>query len=260
MRNIVLLLTILLFSALAFANNASYIAISNDIAKQIHLEVVANNAANIHTIGFEQDDVIYKEVTKKETKNKTNTFVVPRGNYRKNEVGGLKVTNNPLDLAIIGKGYFKILTPRGPRYSLAGNFLINGENILVNPLGYPVASPAGQVILMPEKSEYKSLYVAPDGTIYADNNQIDIVGIFDFPPSVILTKEGGNLYASNKNDIILDAGGSSTIQSGSLRTSNVNSTKVLTNMIELERSAESSRQLVNDLANLERNSVARIMK
>ena len=130
-----LIVTLLLFACYAcasHASNAPYVAISNNIAKQAQLDVVANNAANIHTTGFEQDDVIYKQVDKKESKKKTNSFVVPRGNYRKSAVGGLKVTNNPLDLAIIGPGYFKLQTPRGARYSLAGHFFINPQNAVLN--------------------------------------------------------------------------------------------------------------------------------
>ena len=256
-----LFVTILLiiFSASAFASNAPYIAISNDIAKQDQLSVISNNAANVNTIGFEQDDVIYKTVDKVESKKKTNSYVVPRGNYRKNSQGGLKVTNEPLDLAIIGPGYFKIITPRGPRYTLAGHFIINNQNLIVNSMGYPLANQNGQPIVLPDKQEYLLIQVTSDGTVYNDNNQTDVVGIFAFAPNTKLMREGEGLYKSNQPDRQLDSD-TSTIQAGALRTSNVNSTKVLTNMIELERSADASRQLVTDLANLERSAVSKILK
>ena len=250
---------LMISSACAFASNAPYIAISNDIAKQDQLNVVANNAANVHTIGFEQDDMIYKTVDKKESKKKTNSFVIPRGNYRKNAEGGLKVTENPLDLAIIGPGYFKLITSRGPRYTLAGHFIISSQNVIVNSQGYPLANQNGQPIVLPDKRDYLLIQVMADGTVYTDTNQVDAVGIFSFPPNAALTREGSGFYVSNKPDIKLDTD-TSTIQAGALRTSNVNSTKVLTNMIELERSADASRQLVTDLANLERSAVAKILK
>jgi flagellar basal-body rod protein FlgF len=249
----------ILYSSYALASHAPYIAISNDIAKQDQLNVVANNAANVNTIGFEQDDMIYKTVDKKESKKKTNSFVIPRGNFRKNEEGGLKVTENPLDLAIVGRGYFKILTSRGPRYTLAGHFIISSQNIIVNSQGYPLANQNGQPIVLPDKRDYLLIQVTADGTVYTDTNQADAVGIFGFPPNTVLAREGSGFYASNKPDIKLDTD-TSTIKSGVLRTSNVNSTKVLTNMIELERSADASRQLVTDLANLERSAVSKIMK
>jgi len=256
---ITLLLSVFCCSFSSSASNAPYIAISNNIAKQAQLDVVANNAANIHTTGFEQDDVIYKRVDKEESKKKTNSFVVPRGNYRKNAIGGLKVTHNPLDLAIIGPGYFKVLTSRGPRYTLAGHFLINSQNVIVNTDGYAVLSKGGQPIVLPDKRDYLLLEVASDGTVYADTTEIEAIGIFGFTTNTELTREGSGLYASSKPDITLE-NDVATIQSGALRTSNVNSTKVLTTMVELERSADASRQLVTDLTNLERNAVAKIMK
>lgn len=256
----IIAITILcLISSVVYANNASYIAISNDIAKNTQLDVISNNAANANTVGYEQDDVIYQKVDKKESKSKINSFVVPHGNYRKSEIGGLKATNNPLDLAIIGPGYFKILTPRGPRYTLAGHFLINNQNVIVNTSGYPVAGQGGGPIVLPDKRDYLLLEVAADGTVYADDLQVDAIGVFGFAPNAELSREGLGLYASTKADVAL-GNDIATIQSGTLRTSNVNSTKVLTNMIELERSAEVSRQLVTDLANLERNAVSKIMK
>ena len=248
-----------LISSVAYASNAPYIAISNDIAKNTQLEVVSNNAANINTIGYEQDDVIYQQVDKKESKKKTNAFVVPHGNYRKSEIGGLKVTDNPLDLAIIGPGYFKVLTPKGPRYTLAGHFMLNAQGVIVNSFGYPLAGQGGAPIVLPDKRDYLLIEVMADGTVYADDLQVDLVGIFGFAPNTELSREGQGLYASSKVDIVL-GNDVSTIQNRTLRTSNVNSTKVLTSMIELERSAEASRQLVTDLANLERNAVSKIMK
>ncbi len=259
MKTILALLLAISSACVSYASNAPYIAISNDIAKQAQLDVVANNAANIHTPGFEQDDVIYKKVDKAESKNKTNSFVVPRGNYRKSEIGGLKVTNNPLDLAIIGHGYFKILTPRGPRYTLAGHFMLNSQNVIVNPEGYPVASKGGQAIVLPDKKDYSLIAVSADGTVNADTTQVEAIGIFGFSPNTELTREGAGLYVSARPDIEL-GNDVATIQGGALRASNVNSTKVLTHMVELERSADASRQLVTDLANLERSAIAKIMK
>lgn len=258
--NIALTTLLVIFASYnAYASNAPYIAISNDIAKKTQMEVVANNIANSNTLGYEQDDIIYKKVDKKESKKKTNSFVRPYGNYRKNAAGGLKVTNNPLDVAIIGPGYFKVLTPRGPRYTLAGNFMINSQNVLVNADGYPVSSQGGQPIVLPDPGDYMLLDIAADGTIYADNDQVEAVGVFGFGQNISLMREGSGLFISTGPDIIL-GNDVATIQNRALRTSNVNSTRALTTMIELERSSETSRQLVTDLANLERNAVSRIMK
>ncbi len=246
----------------AFANNALYIATSNDMAKKIQLNVIANNLANANTNGYEQDSVIFKSVTHKESKKKENKYVIPKGNYRKGDKGSLKVTGNPLDMAILGPGYFKVITPNGPRYTLDGAGVVNNQNILVNSSGFPFASADNQPILLPE--DYTLINMQKDGTIFAELSgdlleEVGVVGIFDFPEETELMKEGGNLYYTTATDIVLDSD-QTTLISGSLRTSNVNSTKALTEMIELQNSSQASQKLVTDIATLERNSVAKIMK
>jgi flagellar basal-body rod protein FlgF len=243
----------------AKASNASYIAISNDMAKQSELEVLSNNAANANTIGYEQDDIIYETRNHKESKRKTDAFVVPKGNYHGGEKGGLKSTGRNLDMAIIGNGYFKILTPKGPRYTLAGDFMINNQRQLVTSEGYPVASQVGQPIVVPDQGDYNLLDIAKDGTIYADLDQIDIIGVFGFPKGAKLFKEGSTLYAASTADIILDPT-QATILTGTLRMSNVSTAKVMTNMIASQRAADASRKLVTDLANLERGTISKVMK
>ncbi len=58
-----------------FANNASYITLSNQMARKRQLEVVANNVANAETIGFQQDEVLLRSAKNKKTSKKGNSFV-----------------------------------------------------------------------------------------------------------------------------------------------------------------------------------------
>jgi flagellar basal body rod protein FlgG len=239
------------------ANNALYIATSNDVAKRIQLEVVSNNAANTNTIGYEQDSVIFQPIIHKESKKKKDAFVRPKGNYRTGNPGSLRDTGRPLDMAIIGEGYFRILTPRGPRYSLAGSGFVDANSTLVSGDGYPFASRDGQPILFPE--QYSVVEIKPDGTVYADTQELGVVGIYSFAPGTELAKEGASLYSANNPGILLDDN-ESTVASGVLRASNVNSTQTLTQVIELQRSTESSQELVKNISSLERNAIAKMMK
>jgi len=242
----------------AYANNALYIATSNDVAKRIHLDVISNNAANVNTVGYEQDNVIFKPVIHKESKAKHDAFVIPKGNYRAGEQGVLRQTGNPLDLAIVSeRGYFMVLTPRGVRFTLAGKTLVDANSTLVTPDGYQLASRDGQPMLFPE--QYTVIEVKNDGTIYADDQEVGVIGVFDFNAGTELVKEGSSLYSASKPALLIDAD-IVTIASGFLRTSNVNSTKILTEVIELQRSAASSQELVKNISSLERNAVAKLMK
>ncbi len=256
-RHVNLLFVSMIGALHASANNALYIATSNDIAKRVQLEVVANNVANGNTIGYEQDSVVFKPIEHKESKSKTDAFVKPEGNYKTGGMGPLKVTGRSLDMAIAGPGYLQVITPRGPRYTLDGSALIDAQYRLVNHDGFPFASQTGQPIVLPEN--YTAIVITPDGTLYADEQQIDIIGIFDFPAGTEIAREGSSLYYANAVPFILDEE-ISRLEMGSLRASNVNSARALTDMIELQRSSETSQKLVTDIANLERRSITSIMK
>ena len=107
------------------ANNTSYIALSNHIAQRNKLEVSANNTANVNTIGYEADGVIFRNVDLKQSSSRSNSFVYADGTYSSESSGPVKMIHRPLDMAIAGYGYFKVLTPRGERYTLNGAAFLN---------------------------------------------------------------------------------------------------------------------------------------
>ena len=116
---------------MATANNASYIALSSQIARKTQLEVVSNNVANSNTVGFEQDAILFRNANLKQNSKRNNSFTWAETTYRTGDKGGIKVTNRPTDVAIGGEGYFKVATPRGDRYTLDGLMLINNQGVLV---------------------------------------------------------------------------------------------------------------------------------
>jgi len=125
---------------MATANNASYIALSNQIARKTQLEVVSNNVANSNTVGFEQDAILFRNADLKQGSKRNNSFTWAETTYRTGDKGGIKVTNRPTDVAIGGEGYFKVATERGDRYTLDGSMLINNQGVLVNSSGYAYLS------------------------------------------------------------------------------------------------------------------------
>jgi flagellar basal-body rod protein FlgF len=158
-------------------------------------------------------------------------------------------------LAIAGEGYFKVLTPRGDRYTLDGSILINSDYVLVNREGMAFASRDNGPIILPP--EVQDITVAQDGTVYANGDEVDIIGIFSFQEPGQLIKEGNSLYSSRVNDILLDE---VTVVSGALRNSNVSSAKAITDMVELQRSSSLTNNLMSEIGDLERSVITKIAK
>lgn len=241
-------------SSLSLADNCSYITLSNQVARKNHLRIAANNLANSNTIGFEADGILLKNIDNTKTK-RASSFVYLNGTYRSESAGPLNITHRNLDLAIIGEGYFKILTPQGNRYTLSGALQISNDYVVVDSRGLAYASQSNLPIILPPGSS--KITFSKDGVIYLDDQEIDTIGVFNFPEQNQLVKEGNNLYSSQVNDILLDE---ATIVSGALRGSNVSSAKAMADMIELQRSFSVTTNLMSEINDLEKTIITKIAK
>ena len=78
--------------------------------------------------------------------------------------GPIERTNNPLDVAINGKGFLVVQTPRGERYTRNGALQINNTGELVTSEGYQVLGDSGPITFQPKD---RSITISEDGTISA---------------------------------------------------------------------------------------------
>ncbi len=247
---------IIIINHIAYGNNASYITLSGQIARKNQLDVTANNVANIHTIGYEQDSLISRDVSVKQNSRNNNSFNWTETTYRNGDLGPIKITNRPTDVAIAEEGgYFKVMTPRGPRYTLDGMMHISNQSILVNSSGYPYMSADGAIIEIP--NDYQDLSIMSDGAIFIDGEEVARIGIFGFTTVDPIIKEGGNLYSIKSADIILDE---HTVISGALRESNVNSTKSMVEMIEMQRTYALVTDLMTKVNDAETSAINKLSK
>lgn len=252
----VLLFELFFLCNAAKANNASYIALSSQIARKTQLEVISNNVANANTVGFQQDAVIFRNVDLKQNSKRNNSFAWAETSYRTGDQGGIRVTNRPTDVAIgEDEGYLKVATPRGARYTLDGSMLINNQGFLVNSSGYPYLSAENEPIEIPD--DFQTIDIAQDGTIFVDGEEIAILGVFGFDAADPIIKEGGNLYAIQGNDRLLEQ---FTVISGALRESNVNSTLAMAKMIEMQRSYGLTTDLMTNVNETETSSIQKLTK
>ncbi len=130
-------------------------AASGMSAQQLNVEVISHNIANMNTVGFKRQraefqDLLYQQVERAGSQSSSNGNIVPTGVqvgggvkagsvYRITEQGTPTITDNPLDIAIQGKGYLPILMPSGETaYTRAGNFSTNDQGQIVTEDGYTV--------------------------------------------------------------------------------------------------------------------------
>jgi flagellar basal-body rod protein FlgF len=153
--------------------------------------------------------------------------------------GTLKTTDNPLDLAISGSGFFRIRTPEGDRYTRDGRFSKDSSGQLVTVDGNLVLSSSGQPIKLAEGDPT----ISPNGQIMVNGVASATIGLANFTDTSTLTRSTENTFSSTTTPTTTGGG---TILQNTLEQSNVDSAALMTQMIEISRSYQAAQQMVQN--------------
>ena len=236
------------------------------LAQQLNVEVIANNIANMNTTAFKRQraefqDLLYQNLDQVGTDTSDTGTIEPTGVQigtgvetsavsRIMEQGGITITDNPLDLAIDGRGYFLVELPSGDTaYTRAGAFQLSPDGDIVTSEGYLV-QPG---ITVPENAT--SISINPNGEVFVTvDNQTNPtqVGQFDlatFANPAGLEAIGGNLFLESNSSGSPTTGtaGSTSfglILQGNLENSNVNVVQEITTMITAQRAYEMNAKVI----------------
>jgi|TARA_B110000027_G_scaffold103444_1_gene109566 flagellar basal-body rod protein FlgG len=228
-------------------------------AQSTRMTVIANNLANVNTIGFKKDranfeDLLYQRIVQagaqadatSETPTGlmlgTGTRVVSTEKIHRQ--GNMISTENSLDVAIAGDGFFAVQQADGTTaFSRDGSFKISNEGALVTGSGEPLI-PAINI-----PTDAASVTIGRDGTVSAElasGGGLSQIGQFQltrFANPAGLTPIGRNLYAptnASGDPIVGNPGlqGAGMLTQGVLEASNVNVVEEMVNMIETQRAYE----------------------
>jgi flagellar basal-body rod protein FlgG len=242
------------------------IAATGMLAQQLNVEVISNNIANLNTTAFKRQraefqDLLYQDQRPVGAQSSDNGTIVPVGVqvgsgvkaaavYRITEQGTMLNTNNPLDLAIQGRGYFQVQMPDGTTaYTRSGSLQLSATGEIVTADGY-IVDPG---ITLPANT--MALTVNPSGQVLAQiagQNTPQTVGQFQL---AAFANEGGLEQLGNNLLKETPASGSPTtgnpgstgygqLQQGFLETSNVNVVSEITNLITAQRAYEMNSKVI----------------
>ena len=219
--------------------NAGYIALSRQLSLRRELDVVANNMANMNTPAYKAERMVFVEYLAQPTQQDKLSFVQDYGLARDTSEGPLTPTDNPLDVAISGSGYFTVETPLGPRYTRHGRFEIDTENRLVTGEGHPVLSTAGAPIVIPRDSG--EITISSDGTVSATTpttaRQLGRIGVVTFQNEQDMKRNANSLYSTDEPPQPAER---AKLAQGMLEQSNVQPILETTRMIEVLRQYQSA--------------------
>lgn len=234
-------------------------------AQDKQLTTISNNLANASTVGFKRDRVIFEDllyqVQRQPGAQSSQSTQLPTGlqlgtgvrvvsTQKQFSTGSLQVTDQPLDMAIDGRGFFEILLPDGNvAYTRNSEFSLSADGEVVNSDGY-LLQPA---INIPQGTV--SVTIGRDGTVSAlisgtaAPTQVGSIQLTDFINPSGLQAIGSNLYLETASSGPAQQGtpgenGFGGIEQGSVENSNVNIVEELVNMITTQRTYEMNSKVI----------------
>lgn len=243
-------------------------------AQQVNVDTIANNVANINTIGYKSQQasfksLLYQNLQSKSTNNAGEEKPVAAEVGLGSRVaaitstftnGNLQATEDPFSMALEGDGFFQIRTAGGElQYTRDGGFIISPSaqgNMLCTTDGNAVLDAYGNRIILPNTQVATNLVVNQDGTIafpdatgnpaiLTDANGRPVrFGIYQFNNPAGLAKEGSNNFSVTvASGAAVAENGNATVQQTKVHqyyteASNVDVAEEMVNLIVAQRAYE----------------------
>ncbi len=235
-------------------------------AQNLNMDVIANNLANVSTTGFKKSradfqDLLYQIMkvpgspTSADTRSPTGIQVglgvKPAAVTKVFTEGDIVQTENPLDVAIEGSGFFQVEMPDGnTAFTRAGNLKLDGDGRLTTSDGFPIQPE----IVIPEDA--REVTISQTGLVSAlvgddtTSTELGNIDLADFVNEAGLVAIGRNLFRESDSSGAAALGtpgsdGYGTLLQGYVENSNVNLVEEMAHMITTQRAFEINSNVVS---------------
>lgn len=234
-----------------------YTAVSGIAGGLARQQVAVNNLANVDTVGFKRQVVAtFPALVALSAGQEPDIALVGlrkaalhpasigSGVYAEEVVtdfspGALKATDEPLDLALAGEGFFRVETPDGERYTRDGRFSRDAQGKLVALNGHPVLGEAGVMTL-----GQGPVQIAEDGTIISGGEAVGRLNIATFETPATLVKCGENLFSAPGGAAQVLPPEKVEVKQGYLEMSNVDLVEAVVDMLTVARIYQTNQQML----------------
>ena len=225
-----------------------YTAASGMLVETMRMDVASNNLANVDTAGFQRQTAhiyaapqrpVYRVFEgQSRVLGTLGTGAIVEGSHTSFAPGVLRTTENPLDLALIGAGFFAISTPEGNRYTRDGRFTVNPSGLLATLDGNLVRGENGAIYV----GEGPVMFTET-GEVLVNGQVVDKLLIVEFNDRNGLIRRGANLFEATP-----EAGDPfryrAVLAPGMIELANVNVVREMVNLINIQRAYEANQKVV----------------
>jgi flagellar basal-body rod protein FlgF len=215
--------------------------------------IISNNLANADTPGFKADRIAFQERLNAATAHgdmRSRNPVLDRMTgglfatpvYTDFAQGNFVPSNNALDVAVDGDGFFTVQTKDGPRYTRDGRFSKNTEGVLVHlASGGAMLGTDGFPITLDPVSQ-APIKIDEGGRVSQGDRMAGRMALVDFADRKQIEKTGQNLFSANGQQRI---DGTGRVRQSMYEASSVEPVNTLVDMISTARAYEANAKLIS---------------
>jgi flagellar basal-body rod protein FlgF len=208
-----------------------YNLMDGSLTQDLRFETLANNIANSNTNGFKKDIISFNQTLDMQSISKTDF-----------SQGPIRYTGNELDIALEAKGFLKVQTPQGIRYTRDGALSINADGFLITGNGDEVLGENGPISV-----GGGTVSIGQDGQVSVDDAPSDKLLVVNFGKPELLRKEGASYYSYQGDNKDISTENNAVIKQRYLEGSNVSPTQEMIEMIETFRAFESVEKAIQSI-------------
>jgi flagellar basal-body rod protein FlgG len=216
-----------------------YTSVAGMQAQETRMNAISNDIANLSTTGYESTQVGFQDLLYSQGGSSSGSAVATGAGSaaqivgRSQTQGALQTTGRPLDIAIQGPGYLQIRHPDGSiGLTRNGTLQLDARGRITDDFGDPLEPP----ISVPAGTSEDSLKIAGDGTVSAAGRSLGKIAIVDVPAPAQLLSSGNSTFTATAASGAARAAVGSSLQQGSLESSNVDLANEMSQLIDTEKS------------------------
>ncbi|MFC1822941.1 flagellar basal-body rod protein FlgF [Thermodesulfobacteriota bacterium] len=233
------------------------------LKEEMRMDIISNNLANSTVIGFKKNRISFQSQLNQANAALNQNRIGVTGSADGDSLlietdmaqGDFRITGNPMDFAISGDGFFKVMTPDGIRYTRKGNFTLDNEGFLATQQGYKVLGKGGPINL-----SGNSIDVDAQGVITVDESETGQLDVVAFQNPADLIKEGKSLFKRHEKQLEIGVPSETKVLQGYTELSNVNVAAEMVQMIHCIRAFESYQKAIQVIDGINRQAINEVSR
>ncbi len=236
--------------------SGKYSALAGAVSREQSIANISANLANINTNGYKRSLVSFESVLRsRQQSNEAGgiNFSRIKNSFSDFSPGAMRQTDDPLDMAITGDGFFKLRGQNGVLYTRRGDFAMNGDGLLTTSNGLPVLDERGAQINIPDIDGGK-IAIGDDGMIYildreGNRDEVAKLAVVDIADKHNLRREKDTTFSLQGGSSEVNSGDYRVIQ-GNLELSNVNMSSEMAKLIQSHRTFETYHKVLKSYSTI----------